>query len=140
MDLSHQARILDQFTRQAVPFAAAPAIRSSEALQRIVEMAQASAEDKVLDVACGPGLLVCAFARIVEHAAGIDLTPAMLDQARALQEEQGLRNVSWLRGDVLTLPFPDETFSIVTARFAFHHFTDPLAALREMRRVCRTGG
>jgi ubiquinone/menaquinone biosynthesis C-methylase UbiE len=140
MDTGHRDRILDQFTRQAVPFSSAPAIRNQEALNRIVEMAEAGPEDTVLDLACGPGLLVCAFARVVRHATGIDLTPAMLEQARALQQEQGLKNVSWRQGDVLPLPFPDAQFSIVSARFAFHHFLDPPAVLKEMRRVCRTGG
>ena len=140
MDFRHRSRILDQFTRQAVPFATAPAIRNQEALNLMVQMAHAGAEDTVLDVACGPGLLVCAFARVVRHATGIDLTPAMLEQARRLQQEQGLPNVSWQQGDVLPLPYPDEHFSIVSARFAFHHFLDPLAVLNQMRRVCRGGG
>jgi ubiquinone/menaquinone biosynthesis C-methylase UbiE len=140
MDTGHRDRILDQFTRQAVPFSSAPAIRNQEALNRIVEMAEAGPEGTVLDLACGPGLLVCAFARVVRHSTGIDLTPAMLEQARALQQEQGLKNVSWRQGDVLPLPFPDAQFSIVSARFAFHHFLDPPAVLKEMRRVCRTGG
>jgi SAM-dependent methyltransferase len=38
------------------------------------------------------------------------------------------------------LPYADSSFSIVSTRFAFHHFLDPLAALKEMRRVCRRGG
>ncbi len=136
----HQARILDQFTRQAEPFATAPAIRNPEALNRIVAMTMAGPEDTVLDVACGPGLLVCAFARVVRHATGIDLTPAMLDQAKALAQQEGLTNVTWEQGDVLPLPFDDGQFSIVSARFAFHHFLDPLAVLKEMRRVCRPAG
>lgn len=140
MEIKHQDRILDQFTRQAVPFSTAPAIRNREALDRIVEMAGAASDDTVLDVACGPGLLVCAFAPIVRHATGIDLTPAMLEQARELERREGLHNVTWRQGDVLTLPYPDGSFSIVSARFAFHHFLDPLAVLKEMRRVCRAEG
>jgi ubiquinone/menaquinone biosynthesis C-methylase UbiE len=140
MEVKHQDRILDQFTRQAVPFATAPAIRNQEALQRIVEMAGAGPDDTVLDVACGPGLLVCAFAKVVRHATGIDLTPAMLEQAREQQRQQGLQNVTWQQGDVLPLPYQDGTFSIVSARFALHHFLDPLAVLKEMKRVCRAGG
>ena len=140
MSSAHRARILDQFTRQAVPFATAPAIRNQEALERIVEMAEAGPDDTVLDVACGPGLLVCAFARVVRHATGIDLTPAMLEQARQLEHQRGLTNVTWQEGDVLPLPFADESFSIVSARFAFHHFIDPLAVLREMRRVLKPPG
>lgn len=140
MEVKHQERILDQFTRQAVPFSTAPAIRNQDALQRIVEMAGAGPDDTVLDVACGPGLLVCAFAKVVRHATGIDLTPAMLEQARELQRQQGLQNVTWQQGDVLPLPYEDGTFSIVSARFAFHHFLDPLAVLKEMRRVCQAGG
>jgi ubiquinone/menaquinone biosynthesis C-methylase UbiE len=140
VEIKHHERILDQFTRQAVPFSTAPAIRNQEALNRIVELAGAGPEDTVLDVACGPGLLVCDFARVVRHATGIDLTPAMLEQARELQRQQGLENVTWQQGDVLPLPYEDGEFSIVSTRFAIHHFLEPLAVLKEMRRVCRRGG
>jgi ubiquinone/menaquinone biosynthesis C-methylase UbiE len=138
--VGHRDQILDQFTRQAVPFSQAASIRNHTELNRLVQLAEATASDVSLDIACGPGLVVCAFARVVRHATGIDLTQAMLDQAKKLQREENLENVRWYHGDVVPLPFPDATFSIVTARFAFHHFLDPLAALREMRRVCRPGG
>ncbi len=137
---SHNSRILDQFTRQAAPFAAAAAIRNQKALDRIVQWAGAGPDDTVLDVACGPGLLACAFAKVAKQATGIDMTPAMLEQAHKTQQQQGLKNVSWLPGNVYSLPFPPEQFSIVSSRFAFHHLQDPLAALKEMRRVCKPGG
>jgi ubiquinone/menaquinone biosynthesis C-methylase UbiE len=136
----HNSRILDQFTRQAAPFAAAAPIRNQEALDRIVQWAGTGPDDTILDVACGPGLLACAFARVAKHATGIDMTPAMLEQARKTQQEQGLQNVSWEQGDVYALPFPDAHFSIVSSRFVFHHLQDPLAALKEMKRVCNPGG
>ncbi|HXH82015.1 MAG TPA: class I SAM-dependent methyltransferase [Candidatus Tectomicrobia bacterium] len=138
--MDHREAILDQFTRQATPFATAPAIRDEAALRLLVEFGGAGADDTVLDVACGPGLVVCAFARVVRHATGIDLTPAMLERARALAAEQGLANVTWRQGDVLPLPFADGEFSIVTSRFAFHHFLEPGRVLAEMRRVCAPGG
>jgi ubiquinone/menaquinone biosynthesis C-methylase UbiE len=137
---SHESRILDQFSRQAAPFASAAAIRNEEALNRIVQWAGAGADDTVLDVACGPGLLACAFARVAKHATGVDMTPAMLEQARKIQQEQGLKNVTWQSGDVYSLPFPQGQFSIVSSRFAFHHLQDPLAALKEMKRACQPGG
>lgn len=137
---SHNSRILDQFTRQAAPFAAAAAIRNQQVLDRIVQWAGAGPEDTVLDVACGPGLLACAFAREAKHATGIDMTPAMLEQARKTQQAQGLQNLSWQQGDVYSLPFPPDQFSIVSSRFVFHHLQDPLAALREMKRVCKPDG
>ena len=137
---THKDSILDQFTRQAVPFSTAPSIKDEAALKLIVEFSGAGPDDTVLDVACGGGLVVCAFAKTVRHATGIDLTPAMLDQARKNQAAQGLTNITWKHGDVLPLPFPDGSFTIVTSRFAFHHFLDPLAVLREMKRVVKPGG
>jgi ubiquinone/menaquinone biosynthesis C-methylase UbiE len=137
---THKDSILDQFTRQAVPFSTASAIKDEAALRLIVEFSGAGPDDTVLDVACGGGLVVCAFAKTVRHATGIDLTPAMLEQARKNQAAQGLTNVTWQQGDVVPLPFPDASFSIVTSRFAFHHFLDPLAVLREMKRVAKPGG
>jgi len=140
MSSTHRQRILEQFTQQAAPFANAPGIRNQEALDRVVTIAGAGADDTVLDVACGPGLLVCAFARVVRHASGIDVTLAMLEQARIEQQRSGLANVTWHLGDVPPLPFADQGFSIVASRFALHHVLDPLAVVKEMRRVCQVGG
>ena len=137
---SHRDMILDQFSRQAVPFSTAPGIMDEQALRLIVEFTGAGPQYTVLDVACGGGIIVCALARVVRHATGIDLTPAMLERARALAAEKGLTNVGWKQGDVLPLPFPDGAFSLVTSRFAFHHFLDPMDVLAEMKRVCAPGG
>lgn len=137
---SHQDTIVDQFTRQAVPFSTAGPIRDEGALQLLVAATGAGAADTVLDVACGPGLVACAFAGVARQVTGIDITPAMLDRGRALAAEKGLGNVDFRLGDVLPLPFADGSFSIVVSRFAFHHFQNPGAVLSEMRRVCRPGG
>jgi SAM-dependent methyltransferase len=137
---AHRDLIVDQFTRQAVPFSTAPGIRDPARLRMLVEFAGATAADTVLDVACGPGLVVAALAPVVRHATGIDVTPAMIERARALAAERGLANVAWRVGDVVPLPYADGTFSLVVSRFAFHHFPDPLAVLREMSRVCAPGG
>jgi len=132
--------VVDQFTRQATPFAASAAMRDEDALRLLVEFSGAGARDTVLDVACGPGLVVAAFAKVCRQATGIDLTPAMIDKAREHAAALGITNVDWHVGNVLPLPFPDGAFSIVVSRFAFHHFPDPLAVLREMARVCQAPG
>jgi ubiquinone/menaquinone biosynthesis C-methylase UbiE len=139
-DPNHRELILDQFTRQATVFSTAAAITDEEALRMVVEAARPARDDRLLDVACGPGLVVCAFAPHVREAVGIDVTPAMLDRARKLAAEKGLANVAWRRGDVASLPYEDASFTIVTTRFSVHHFLDIAAVLREMVRVCTPGG
>ena len=139
-DTQHQDRIVDQFTRQATPFSTASTITDENALRMIIEAAQPESHQTLLDLACGGGIVVCAFAPHVKHATGIDMTPAMLDRARAHAREKGIGNVSWDQGDVTSLPYPDGAFDIVTTRFSMHHFLDPLRVLREMVRVCAPGG
>jgi SAM-dependent methyltransferase len=136
--LDHNERIVDQFTRQAVPFSAASP--AAEMLELLVGAAGTGPEDVVLDVACGPGLVACAFARVARHVTGIDVTPAMLDRAREIAAERRIENATFQLGEAVPLPFDDACFSIVVSRFAFHHFLDPGAALAEMKRVCRPGG
>jgi len=136
----HNELILDEFTRRAEAFASAPALTNPEALRLLLELTGAGSEDSVLDVACGAGLVACAFAPVVRHATGIDLTPAMIERARALQQEKSLRNVSWHLGDVLPLPFESGSFSIVTCRYALHHMEDPAPVVAEMARVCSPKG
>lgn len=132
--------VVDQFTRQATPFANSTAMRDEDALRLLVAFSGATPSDTVLDVACGPGLVVAAFAQVARRATGIDLTPAMIDKAREHAAALALTNVDWRVGNVLPLPFPDRSFSLVVSRFAFHHFPDPAAVMREMARVCTRPG
>jgi ubiquinone/menaquinone biosynthesis C-methylase UbiE len=136
----HQDLILDQFTRQATLFSTAAPITNEDALRMIVEAAQPEPTDTVLDIACGGGIVVCAFAPYVGSATGIDVTPAMLEQAQRLASGKGLTNVAWRQGDVTTLPYDDASFTIVVTRYSFHHLLEPRAVLREMVRVCAPGG
>jgi SAM-dependent methyltransferase len=136
----HDAVIIDQFTKQAAPFADLPADSDAAITRLIQEAARIGPNSTVLDVACGPGLVVLALAKIAGHVTGLDLTPAMLDKARELQRQRGLENVSWQLGRADSLPYPDASFDAVVTRFAFHHLTEPRAALAEMIRVCRSSG
>src|SRR5262249_33720598 len=82
----------------------------------------------------------CAFAEVVRHVTGIDVTPAMTERAKALQRSKGLANLAWRVGEGPPLPFPDESFSLVFTRHSFHPLLDPQAVLAEMVRVCVPGG
>jgi SAM-dependent methyltransferase len=124
----------------AEAFASSPPIVDREALDLLLTETDASGSDISLDVACGAGVVACHFAAIVRSATGIDLTPAMIEKARALQAKAGLANVRWEVGDVNHLPYADDSFSIVTSRYAFHHIPEPRQVLHEMVRVCQPGG
>lgn len=136
----HQATILDQFTRQAEPFVQRHARSHDALLAAMVDCAGVGPSDVVLDVACGPGIVSCFFARHVRHVTGLDVVPAMLERARKLQSEQNVANVTWQLGSCTNLPFAGETFDSVVTRFSFHHFLEPEIALHEMKRVAKPGG
>ncbi|HZQ51868.1 MAG TPA: methyltransferase domain-containing protein [Bryobacteraceae bacterium] len=136
----HKKQILDQFTRQAQPFAAAPAHSDEDSLRILAEAVDVMPEDRVLDVACGPGIVACMLAARAQHVTGIDMVPAMLEEARNLQARKGLENLSWKLGEAMNLPFEDESFSLVISRYSFHHLLEPAQVLKEMTRVCRRGG
>ncbi len=136
----HRASIIEQFTRQAVPFADMPEHSQESAFQLMLESAGVTSRDTVLDVACGPGLVACAFAARAARVTGIDITPAMIDKARQVQKEKRLTNVEWNNADVLPLPYGDESFSMVITRYSFHHFLDPFQVFAEMHRVCKQDG
>ena len=137
----HDAVTIDQFTRQAGPFAALHTARSdAEILSLIRDAARVAPASRVLDVACGPGLVALHLAETAGHVTGLDITPAMLDKARELQRQGGLDNLSWDLGRADSLPHPDASFDAVVTRFSFHHLVEPARALAEMVRACRPGG
>jgi len=134
----HLERIVDQFSKQAAPFAELDI--HMNAMDMLIGMSGVGAGDNVLDVACGPGLVACEFARHASHVTGIDITEAMIEKACELARGKGLSNVGWITGNANPLPFSDGEYSLVITRYSFHHFLDPEAVLGEMVRVCRPGG
>jgi SAM-dependent methyltransferase len=96
----------------------------------------------VLDVGCGPGTITADLAALVTPArvTALEVTEPALDLARAEIARRGLANVDFAVGDVHALDFPDDTFDVVHAHQVLQHVADPVAALREMRRVTRPGG
>jgi len=91
--------------------------------------------DRVLDACCGTGDLAIACARIGGQVTGLDFSEPMLERARRKAPE-----VEWVRGDVLSLPFDDATFDAATVGFGVRNVEDIDRALRELRRVLRSGG
>ena len=95
--------------------------------------------DEVLEVGIGTGLTATLYppeCRIV----GIDLSEPMLREAARHVESRGRTNVRLWRMDATTLAFPDESFDVVYAAYVISVVPDPVAALKEMCRVCRVGG
>lgn len=136
---THDQQILDQFTRQASLFQAGH-LSAEDVIATTLAVSGVTAADDVLDVACGPGVLSCAFARVARRVVGIDITPTMLAQARKLQAASALDNVTWQACDVYAMPFDADSFPLIVTRYAFHHFEAPERVLREMVRVCKPGG
>ncbi|MEU6658167.1 methyltransferase domain-containing protein [Streptomyces sp. NPDC046821] len=97
---------------------------------------------KILDIGCGPGTITADLAALVPegHVTGVDQAAGVLDQARATATERGLANVDFTTGDIHALDFPDDTFCVVHAHQVLQHVGDPVAALREMRRVTKPDG
>jgi SAM-dependent methyltransferase len=98
--------------------------------------------ERVLDVACGTGVVARAAAGRVGRAgrvAGIDINAAMLAVARSLPAGPGA-STGWFEGSALGLPFPAGSYDVVLCQLGLQFFPDRPAALAEMRRVLVTGG
>ncbi|ADD44420.1 class I SAM-dependent methyltransferase [Stackebrandtia nassauensis] len=95
---------------------------------------------RLLDVGCGPGTITADLAARVAAVTAVDTSASVLAEARAFGDDRQLTNVDYQVADVHSLPFDDDTFDVVHAHQVLQHVADPIAALREMRRVCRPGG
>jgi len=98
---------------------------------------------RLLDVGCGPGTLTVDLARRVGptgSAVGIDLAPAVVQEAAAHATEQGAANVSFRTGDFRAGDLPDGSFDVVHAHQVLQHLRDPVGALAAMGRLARPGG
>ena len=106
---------------------------------RLVRHARISSGSRVLDVACGTGVVAVTAARLGARATGLDLTPELLEAARENATTAGV-DVDWREGDVEQLPFEDGAFDVVASQFGHMFAPRPDVAVREMLRVLKPGG
>jgi ubiquinone/menaquinone biosynthesis C-methylase UbiE len=110
--------------------------------ERLVALARPRPGERVLDVGCGTGIAARRAAPHVGatgHLVGLDLSPGMLAVARTAAIRDGL-SVDWREGRAEALPFEDGHFDLVLCQYALMFFSDPAAALTEMRRVLTDHG
>lgn len=120
-----------------------PAMMGEWAL-RVIALANPQHGERVLDVACGTGVLTRLAAKTIGlhgRAVGLDYNPEMLAVARRVTiNPSRAARIEWREGDACALPFEDETFDIVFSASGLMSFPDRVAALKEMRRVLNPDG
>lgn len=135
-----KAAVQKQFGNVAENYRNSSVHAAGEDLNRMVLAAGLQGTEFVLDAGCGAGHTGLAFAAHAGKVIAYDLTPAMLEQVERLAAERGIGNIETRLGDVEHLPFEDATFDLVVSRYSAHHWPHPAAALREFRRVLKSGG
>lgn len=115
-------------------------VKWDDAVRVIREFSEVQAKDRVLDVACGDGMLAFEVARHCAYVTGVDISESMIALAAEKTIEAGAKNVSFQVGDAAHLEFPNATFDRAFCRLGIHHFADPAAAIGEMIRVLKSPG
>jgi SAM-dependent methyltransferase len=136
----YEDSIREEFTHQSRSFGDSAAMSSAQTLDVLAELVPGDPKGRWLDVACGPGVVSRALAAKVGTVTGVDLTPAMVEEAERKAHEEGIANVSFLLGDATALDFSDGSFDGAITRFSFHHIPVPARVLAEMARIVRPGG
>lgn len=99
---------------------------------------------RVLDIGCGPGTITNSFARLIGddgQAVGVDPSESVVQQAKEIASSQNIKNVQYQVGNAMEkLPFPDSSFNIVHAHQVLQHVSDPVAMLKEMKRLAKSPG
>jgi ubiquinone/menaquinone biosynthesis C-methylase UbiE len=109
----------------------------------LLELVPPRPGDAVLDVATGPGSVAREAARLVGaggRVTGLDMSAAMLAAGRAWPAEPGAAPIEYVESPAASMPLPDNVFDAAYCQQGLQHMSDPLAALREMRRVLKPGG
>ena len=119
-------------------FAPLEALTTPPAAQ-LVRFAGIAAGQRVLDVACGTGVVAVTAARRGAHVKALDLAPALLARAAENAAIAGVA-IEFTEGDVEALPYPDASFDVVLSQFGHMFAPRPEFAVREMLRVLKPGG
>jgi len=115
-----------------------PFIWNEEMRTEAIGMLDVERDDRVLDVGCGTGFATQGLLSVVDEVHGLDQSPHQLEKAYAKFGKRG--DVRFHLGDAERLPFEDDAFDVVWSSGSIEYWPNPVATLREFRRVCKPGG
>lgn len=139
-DQEQKAQVQAYFSRTAASYVTSPSHRYGSDLKRLIELGEWEPQQQALDIATGGGHTALAVAPYVAQITVSDLTPVMLETARAFLLSQGVTNAQFQLADAENLPFAATSFDRVTCRIAPHHFPNVGKAVQEVARVLKPGG
>ena len=133
-------QVQSQFAEVAANYRVSDVHAAGADLAVMTRSAPLRPDSLVLDAGCGAGHSALAFAPKARWVYACDFTPAMLQQVKLLARQRDASNVTPQLADIEYLPFPDDSFDIVTTRYSAHHWRHPQRAIDEIHRVLRDKG
>jgi ubiquinone/menaquinone biosynthesis C-methylase UbiE len=138
--MTHRELVRTEFSQQAEAMANAPAFSAAAVTDRFKEAVASKASGVMLDLACGPAILLASLASTMRLSVGVDATPKMIQLARAKCRSAGTANTQFVESLAESLPFATAAVDCVVTRLSIHHFLDPLVVLHEVKRVLKSDG
>lgn len=136
----HSEIVKKKFNKQAQKFSNWSVTKNKQYHEAYVQFCGIHAEDTVLDVACGTGDFLVYLSPKIKKGTGVDISDGMIEVAEREREKKAINNIHFKCHPVENLPCDDQSFSLVTCKSAFHHFTQYIAILKEMKRCCLPDG
>jgi ubiquinone/menaquinone biosynthesis C-methylase UbiE len=129
-----------QFRRRPAAYAMPTNPSDQKFIAFMISVSGVGKTDHVVEIACGSGSTILAFAERCERAIGVDVAEEPLQLARTAAVARNVSNVDFILSEVERLSFDDHTFSGALCRFSFHHFVKPERVFAELARVVAPDG
>ncbi|MEC7921424.1 MAG: class I SAM-dependent methyltransferase [Chloroflexota bacterium] len=130
----------EQFDRQAKYYANSPTFSLGLSLELLSKLIKGKKFSKGLDIGTGSGFTAFEISKNCSNVDAIDISTGMLNEAKRIKKERGIKNVNFKIGYAEELDYEDESFDLITCRTSAHHFKDIKKALNEISRVIKNDG
>lgn len=128
------------FNKQAEDYNKFEFINNKTEIGKIINVGYPYKNKRVLDLACGSGIIALELSKYADIVDALDVSPLMIDRLKKECNNKKLNNINYLVGDAHNLKYEDNTFDTVITRLSMHHFNNPRIVLKEIKRVLKNLG
>lgn len=128
------------FNKQAEDYNKFEFINNKTEIRKIVNIGYPYNHKRVLDLACGVGVIALELSKYAEIVDALDISPFMIEKIKKTCNKKEINNINYLVGDAHNLKYEDNTFDTIVTRLSMHHFNNPNVVLKEIKRVLKNFG